>query len=255
MKELIVERSGKPVDLTLMIWDLIGREGYHGLHARTLVGVHGAILVADQTRHETLISLERYWIPFMYKIVEKVPMVFVCNKSDLKDEFEFEQEDLIKVTERYNGKVEQLLPKHLTSGYSTSAKTGDNVDHAFESIGYLALAGKELNDPVKELFEGLVALGERRSTNLKSAVGALDKIILDFYEGFADSRQSMYILRQELARAAFDINNPTKEGVLRAVEYLAEAEAEFKDEVTVKENLERRMKWAKKIRKKIMNIG
>ena len=46
-KELRIEGPHRTVDLTLMIWDIIGREGYHGLHPRTFVGVHGAILVAD----------------------------------------------------------------------------------------------------------------------------------------------------------------------------------------------------------------
>jgi GTPase SAR1 family protein len=34
-KELKIQRPHHSVDLTFVIWDLIGREGYHGLHART----------------------------------------------------------------------------------------------------------------------------------------------------------------------------------------------------------------------------
>ncbi len=56
------------------------------------------------------------------------------------------------------------------------------------------------------------------------------------------------ILRQELVRAGLDVNNPTKEKILKGVEYLAEAENEFKDEETVLANLERRQKWAYEIR-------
>jgi small GTP-binding protein len=250
MKELKIERPGKMVNLTFMIWDLIGREGYHGLHARTFVGVHGAILVADLTRRETLNSLERYWVPFLFKVVEKVPLVFVCNKSDLTGEFEFELDDLSKVAKRYNGNVNNILPSHLISNYSTSAKTADNVEQAFESMGHLVLSSKALGDPLKELFESVVALDVRRSSNLRTPVGALDTIIVDFCDGFDDSRLSMLILRQELARAAFDINNPTKAGIIRAVEFLAEAESEFKDENMVKANLKRRLGWAKKVKEK-----
>ena len=244
MKELNLGRQVSTPKLTFMIWDIIGREGYHGLHARTFVGVHGAILVADLTRRETLQNLERYWVPFLFKVVEIVPLVFVCNKTDLTDEFEFDPDDLVEVAKKYNANVDVLLPSGLKSSYSTSAKTGGNVEHAFESLGHLIVSAKKIVDPINELYESLVALGIRRSSDMNTSVGALDTIILDFCDGFDDSRLSMLMLRQELARAAFDINNPTKDGVLRAVEYLAEAECEYKDENTVKANLERRLGWA-----------
>src|SRR3989304_6201793 len=51
------------VNLTMMIWDLLGQEGYTSFHTWTFQGVYGAILVADLTRRETLDNLERYWIP------------------------------------------------------------------------------------------------------------------------------------------------------------------------------------------------
>jgi hypothetical protein len=51
-----------------------------------------------------------------------------------------------------------------------------------------------------------------------------------------------------VARAGLDINNPTKEGILKAVEYLAEAENEFKDEKTVLDNREKRIDWARNVR-------
>jgi hypothetical protein len=230
-----------------MIWDIIGREGYYGLHSRTFVGVNGAILVADLTRRETLDNLERFWIPFLFKVVDSVPLIFVCNKSDLKDEFDFELKDLREVAMRYHGDLKGILPKKLKPYYSTSAKTGRNVERAFETLGHLVLAGSELEDPTKEIYESLVALGIHRSTDMSTPVGVLDAIILDFCEGFDDSRLVMLILRQELARAAFDINNPTKEGILRAVEYLAQAENEFFKADIVKANFEKRLSWVNNI--------
>jgi small GTP-binding protein len=247
MKEQKLQHSSSVPKLTFMIWDIIGREGYHGLHARTFVGVHGAILVTDITRRETLDSLEKYWIPFLFKVVEDVPLVFVCNKSDLTDNFEFDPEDLIEVAKRYNSQSDVLLPSKLKSSYLTSAKTGTNVEQTFESLGHLVISPKKLPDPIKELYESLVALRLRRSSDLNTPVGALDSIILDFCDGFDDSRLSMLMLRQELSRAAFDINNPTKEGILRAVEYLAEAEAEYKDEKTIRSNMERRLEWVNNV--------
>jgi len=248
MKEFKIKRKNKKFDLIFMIWDLIGREGYHGLHARTFVGVHGALLVADLTRKETLENLERYWIPLLFKVVDEVPLVLVCNKSDLKGEYEFEPDELVDIAKRYNGHVEKVLPSGVKPNYSTSAKDGSNVEKAFESLGHLVLSAKELKDPVTELYEGLVATGIRRTTDKCKPIGALDEIIVDFCEGFKDSRLSMMILRQEFARASLDIGNPTKKGILKVVEYLAEAENEFKDEKTVLSNLQRRIKWARGVK-------
>jgi small GTP-binding protein len=247
-KDLTIQRPHHSVGLTFVIWDLIGREGYHGLHARTFAGVSSAILVADLTRKETLVSLERYWIPLLFKIVDNVPLIFVCNKSDLKDDYEFEYEDLCEIAQRYNKQISGVLPKGLSTCYSTSAKTGNNVEHTFESLGHLLVSSFDLKDPVKELYENFIALGIHRSSDKTTAIGALDTIIVDFIEGYKDPRVSTMILRQEVARAGLDINNPTKEEILKAVEYLAEAENEFKDEETVLANLERRQKWAYEIR-------
>ncbi len=58
----------------------------------------------------------------------------------------------------------------------------------------------------------------------------------------------MMMLRQEIARAGLDINNPTKEGILKAVEFLAEAENEFKDDKTIAEGFKKRLEWALSIK-------
>ncbi|MCK4443964.1 MAG: GTP-binding protein [Thermoplasmata archaeon] len=244
MKELSIPRPNKTVKLTMMIWDLLGREGYSGYHAKTFAGVHGALLVADLTREETLRNLEQYWIPALFKVVENVPIVFACNKSDLKKESEFELNDMGEVASKYCEGVEDYLPGGLTSYYATSAKAGSNVENAFRSLGHLVLAMHSRKDPVKELYESFVAAGVRRTADKTTLIGALDEIIMDFCEGFDDHRVAMVILRQEIARAGIDIRKPTKEGIIKAVEYLAEAELEFLDQDIVKKNRERRLRWA-----------
>ncbi len=248
MKRLNVERPDKTVDLKLMIWDLIGREGYHALHARTFMGVHGAVLVADLTRKQSLESLGRYWIPALMKIVDRVPFVFACNKSDLKENSEFGSKEIEDLASRYNTGLEGVLPSGFDTSYSTSAKDGSNVERVFQSLGHLVLADKKPSDPVTELYESLVVTGIQRSTDKTTPVGALDAIMVDFCVGYDDARKAMLILRQEIARAGVDINNPTREGVFRTVEYLAEAESEFKDEADVHANFERRLRMAHKIK-------
>jgi small GTP-binding protein len=247
-KQCIIKRPQHSVDITFVIWDIIGREGYHGLQARTFAGINGAILVADLTREETLDNLERYWIPLLLKVVDNVPLVFACNKSDLEGDYEFEPKDIAKIADGYNGSFENILPRGLATNYCTSAKSGSNVENTFESLGHLLISDNESHDFIKELYESLVALGIHRSTDKTTSIGALDCIIVDFCEGFKDSRTSMLILRQEIARSQLDINNPNKEGVLKVVEYLAEAENEYMDEKIVHSNFEKRMKLVREIK-------
>jgi small GTP-binding protein len=246
-KECIIKRPHHSTAITFVIWDLIGREGYKGIHARTFAGISGAILVADLTRSDTFENLERYWIPLLLEVVENVPLVFACNKSDLEGKYEFEPQDIVEIANRYSGQISGILPRGLATSYLTSAKSGSNVENTFESLGHLLVSSFESQDPVKKLYENLIALDIHRSSDKSTPIGALDSIIVDFCRGFKDSRISMLILRQEIARSGLDVNNPTKEGVLKAVEYLAEAENEFKDEKTVMANLDRRRNWARSI--------
>lgn len=243
-KELRIQRPNRTENLTMMIWDLIGREGYSAFHAKTFAGVHGALLVTDLTRKETLHNLERYWIPALFKVVENVPLVFVGNKSDLKDEIEIGLGEIEEVASRYSQGARDYLPKSLTSFYGTSAKTGDSVENAFQSLGHLMAAMQTRKDPVKDLYESILATGIRRTADKTTPIGALDEIIMDFCERFDDQRVAMVILRQETTRAGVDIQKPAKEALIRAVEYLAEAELDFFDQDTVKENRERRLELA-----------
>ncbi|UCG69526.1 MAG: GTP-binding protein [Thermoplasmata archaeon] len=247
MKEFTLKRTNENVDVKFMIWDIIGREGYHALHSRTFVGVEGAILVADITRKETIENLERYWIPLLFKIVENVPLVFACNKSDLKDEYEFGFEEMEKLAEKYIGESLRRTFPGLKSSYGTSAKDGSNVENVFECMGHLLLADYKPDNTVEILLETLFATDEQKNIDTGTPIGAMDAIMVDFCKDFKDSRIAMLILRQELARAGIKISDPKKDKILTAVEYLAEAESEFKDREIVIANLKRRREWAEEI--------
>lgn len=247
-KHMRIRTPNRTENLKLVIWDLIGCKGYKSLHAMTFVGADAALLVSDMTRNDTLENLDHHWIPSLFNIVDSVPLVFVCNKSDLNGGFEFGFEDLLDLSDGYNSDYDCTFPKNLEFSYSTSIKTGEGIEEAFQSIGHLVLFNDELADPVKELYEGLLATDMYRTSERSTPVGALDAVIVDFCRGFEDSRMAMYILRQEIAKARIDIGRPTKEGIIRAIGYLAEAEMGFLDEEVVHANFERRMEWAHRIR-------
>jgi len=74
-------------------------------------------------------------------------------------------------------------------------------------------------------------------------MGVLDEIIVDFCANLGDERVAMSMVTQELIRAGVDVRKPTTEGLVKAVEYLAEAESAFKNPQEVIRNRERRMEW------------
>lgn len=247
-KEMAIEKDGSEVELNLIIHDIIGRAGYMALHARTFAGVQGAILVSDLTRKGTLNALESYWIPLLFQVVDNVPLVFTSNKSDLTDEIAYKPTAIENIASRYNIGIEGSLQEGLKSRYVTSAKTGDNVEKAFESLGHLMMSENAPRDPIKELHERLIAEGIYRQSDRKTLIGAADSLIVDFCEGLEDDRVALLILRQEFARAGVDVRSPSKEGLLKAVEYLAESESEFKDEDHVLRDKERRLQLVKSAR-------
>lgn len=243
-KELIIKKGEEEVELNLVIWDVLGRVGYNASHARAFAGVDGAILISDLTRKETSKSLERYWIPLLLEVVENVPLVFASNKDDLINGLKVEQKEMLKIASRYNIGIKDSLPPNLSIHYMTSAKTGANVENIFTSLGHLLLSDKILEDPIKELYESLVAHGIYRQTDKKTLIGATDALIVDFCEECGDEKKAMSILRQEIVRAGLNINQPKKEGLLRLVEFLADAETDYKDKDDVINNRKRRLSLA-----------
>jgi hypothetical protein len=177
--------------------------------------------------------------------VEYVPLIFTCNKSDLTDDLAFELYDLKSIASRYNLGLLEVLPENLEAVYSTSAKVGENVEMAFESLGHLILSDEIPDDPVKDMYESLVAMGVEKEADKSTTVGALDAVFVDVCEEFEDDRVAMSLIRQEIVRAGVDIRSPSKEGLLKFVEYLAEAESEYKKEKDVSANKDRRLQWVR----------
>jgi small GTP-binding protein len=246
-KELVMEIEGEEIELKLVIWDVLGRVGYNASHAKMFAGADGAFLIADLTRKGTLGSLERYWIPLLFEVVGNVPLVFGSNKSDLENEIAFDTAMRDEMASRYNYGIAESLPSHLSTTYLTSAKSGENIENAFESIAHLLLTNKTPENPIKELYETLVAEGIYRQTDKRTLIGATDALIVDFSGGFEDDNLAQLHVSSEFIRAGLDVRNPTKEALLRVVEFLAETESEYKDEEVVINNRNRRLDLVNRI--------
>ncbi|MFP4546384.1 MAG: Rab family GTPase, partial [Methanomassiliicoccales archaeon] len=76
------------VELTLMIWDVLGQKS-SSLHQAYYKGANGALLVGDLTRKDTIADLER-WRNDLLQVTGEKPFLLVANKNDLEWEVDRE---------------------------------------------------------------------------------------------------------------------------------------------------------------------
>ncbi len=124
-KELNVPpRDGSDaVKVDMTIWDIMGQKGFRELLKEAyFYGAKGVIAVCDVTRKTTLDDLDD-WIEGVYSVTGKIPIQFMANKWDLKDQAEIGEEELTQATKAYEAPY-----------YLTSAKTGESVEAAFQNL-------------------------------------------------------------------------------------------------------------------------
>jgi small GTP-binding protein len=109
-------------DVTLVLWDIYGRDDFQSLQMDYLRGMSGYLLVADGTRRQTVEEALSIFHQ-VEKVFAKVPFIFLLNKADLKDEWEVGADTAKQIGERG------------WTVMSSSAKTGQAVEEAFEELG------------------------------------------------------------------------------------------------------------------------
>lgn len=124
-----IDRKSVDVDgesVTLVLWDIAGKEADEDIPPSYVRGAHGVIFVVDLTRRETWAEL-----PALNHLVQgaagAVPTVVALNKADIPEQW------VIRADE------EQLLTS-LWNTVQTSAKTGQGVELVFERIARAMLA-------------------------------------------------------------------------------------------------------------------
>jgi small GTP-binding protein len=117
-------------EITLMLWDLEGREAERDISQSYVKGAHGVIYVADGTRPETVIAL-----PGMRDIVEQtvgqVPSIVALNKIDLTKDWTLSKQ------------AEDTAGGEGMKRVRTSAKTGEGVEAAFQWIAEQTMRGAQ----------------------------------------------------------------------------------------------------------------
>jgi len=115
------------IELTLMIWDILGQKTHKTLHHAYYKGANGALLVCDLTREETIRNLIGWRDDFL-AVVGSVPVLPIANKNDLEG----------KVSDAILAEIGDRLGQGFVK---TSAKTGEGVQEAFIRLGKALMEG------------------------------------------------------------------------------------------------------------------
>jgi len=125
-KSVAVDRDGGEVQVELLVWDIQGQMNLRQMVKGMLADSHGALVVCDVTRPETLESVYG-WLALIMETNARPLPVFVGNKADLGGRIGID--DLKAVADRFRAPA-----------FVTSARTGENVEEAFRLLAG-ALAG------------------------------------------------------------------------------------------------------------------
>ena len=115
-------RGSSKTNVKMVIWDMAGQDIFKELRMHFYDGATGVVLMFDITRKRTFNHLPRWIDEAWESIGEKVPVVVVANKGDLKRR---------RVTEKDIAQyAKSLKAPHII----TSALTGSNVTDLFEIV-------------------------------------------------------------------------------------------------------------------------
>ena len=108
-------------EVTLVLWDIAGEDDINAIRMTYVRGAGGYFLVADGTRPETL-EIAKSIQARVTTEVGTVPFLLLLNKADLQESWGLSREPV----EALEGAGWTVL--------RTSAKTGENVEEAFQEL-------------------------------------------------------------------------------------------------------------------------
>ncbi len=118
-KELIFDNAR----CLLQLWDLGGQERFRYLIENFVMGSRGAVLLIDLTRMPIIKDILE-WVNISRLHDINLPILLVGTKSDLIDLIAIDDESALHLRNTFN----------MIDYVQTSAKTGNNVEEAFELI-------------------------------------------------------------------------------------------------------------------------
>ncbi len=119
--------KSQPVALKFILWDLAHIEKFNELIRNYFRGAHGALVVFDISRPLAVQDPDIFFKPFM-EINPDSKVIFIANKVDLVDVHGVAVEQF-----------KQFAQSLQSPCFFTSAKSGDNVEAAFQKLAEMIL--------------------------------------------------------------------------------------------------------------------
>jgi len=207
------------VNMVLSIWDLIGHqdEEYWSILKRYIMNTDGAIFVCDLTSKGSLEDLKN-WISSVFNTIGVIPFIVMANKSDLANQIELKEQDIVEFTKQYNSDF-----------FYTSAKTGTNVSLSFQRLCEI------------------IAQETLRRETIVDPKEVLQEIIVYYCLLHGGREQAMPIINHQFKQAGADINAPTKENLLDVIERLTQITMSFKGRNVAKEEKNKYLRLVNKL--------
>ena len=159
-------------EVKLIIYDTAGQERFKSIATNYIKKANGILLIYDISEKITFNNIENWVEDIQDETEEKLPIVLVGNKCDLRDEKKEEKEEE-KKEEKEEEKEEEneeekvgvtieegqnLAQKFHWKFYETSCKTGVNVEEAFKDLAGQVLekilkktGGKKMEQKIKKI--------------------------------------------------------------------------------------------------------
>lgn len=128
----IETESGNTKQFDFSIWDVAGQSKFQTMRKYFYNGAKGLLLVFDLTNRDSFNSVAQWYEDVHLTEGDRVVGLLLGNKADLIEKRKINPEEIDKLAKRLN--VEYL---------ETSAKTGQNINEAFQRLGQKLLAAKQ----------------------------------------------------------------------------------------------------------------
>ena len=123
--------DGTMFTLHMLVWDIMGRRDFMSLYKEAYFSrARGILAVLDMTRPETLDALTD-WMEGINSSVGEVPTIVLANKKDMQEHVRVEEDDILALCEL-----------HAAPYLLTSARTGENVETAFDKMAEMAVRSR-----------------------------------------------------------------------------------------------------------------
>ena len=133
VKNVVLTVNGKDFQIALQVWDLAGEEKYRTFLPSYIPGTNGFFYVYSEDIHDSLSYLDAFNTELASLMKEKIPILLIKAKKDLKEEF------------YKKNSIEEFMDKNgISEIIDTSSKTGENVNASFQKIAEIIANEKGL---------------------------------------------------------------------------------------------------------------